>query len=116
MWKTSQRVFAQKGTDQFWYTGTIRHIDGERCYVIFDDGDDALVDAPQLKVLELHSCDHVYARLPVGAEFKPATVMAWDDDMVQLKWSHGEENWTSFGMIRLQSETDSDGEPEERFV
>ena len=104
MWKVGQRVFGQKGTEQFWYTGTVRHIDGERCYVIFDDGDDALLDAAQIKALDLHAGDRIFARLPMEAEFKPAKVIAWDDDKVQVQWTSGEENWTSFGMIRLQPE------------
>jgi len=105
MWNTGQRVFGQKGSEQFWYTGTVRHIDGERCYVIFDDGDDALLDAAQLKALDLHVGDGVFARLPMEADFKPAKVVAWDDDKVNVQWVSGEENWTSFGMIRLQPQT-----------
>jgi DNA repair protein Crb2 Tudor domain len=105
MWKISDRVFAQKGNDHFWYPGTVRHIDGERCYVIFDDGDDALVDDAQLKALDLHAGDGVFARMPTEAEFKPAKVLAWDDEKVQVQWLSGEQNWTSFGMIRLQPET-----------
>jgi hypothetical protein len=105
MWKTGQRVFGQKGNEQFWYTGTVRHIDGERCYVIFDDSDDALLDEAQLKPLDLHSGDAVFARMPMDMEFTPATVMAWEEDKVQVRWASGEENWTSFGMIRLQPQT-----------
>ncbi|HYV35789.1 MAG TPA: hypothetical protein VE988_08810 [Gemmataceae bacterium] len=105
MWKSGQRVFGQKGNDQVWYTGTVRHIDGERCYVIFDDGDDGFVASANLKPLELHPDDTVFARLPMDGEYKPAKVVAWDDEKVRVKWPSGDEDWTSFGMIRLQPES-----------
>jgi hypothetical protein len=105
MWKIGDRVFGRKGTDEYWYPGTVRHLDGKRCYVIFEDGDDALVDMRKLKALELHAGDRVFARQPTEAEFTPGTVLAWDDLKVHVRWESGEENWTSYGMIRLQPES-----------
>jgi hypothetical protein len=104
MWKIGDRVFSRKGMEQYWYPGTVRHLDGDRCYVIFEDGDDALVVAQKLKALELHEGDRVFARQPTDADFTPGKVLAWDHDKVQVRWDHGEENWTSYGMIRLQPE------------
>jgi hypothetical protein len=102
MWTVGERVFGQKGAEQFWYTGTVRHIDRERCYVIYDDGDDALVEPNKLKALNLQTGDRVFARLPMDGDFKPATVVAPDHDKVRVRWMNGEEDWTSVGMIRLQ--------------
>jgi Domain of unknown function (DUF4537)/DNA repair protein Crb2 Tudor domain len=104
MWKSGQRVFARKDNDQIWHTGTVRHVDGERCYVIFDDGDDALLVSANLAALELHAGDRIFARLPMDAEFKPAKVVAWDDEKVQVQWADGTQDWTSYGMIQLQPE------------
>jgi len=105
MWNVNQRVWAQKNSEDVWYAAIVRHIDGERCYVIFDDGEDALIDNDKLKALELHAGDRLFARLPMDAEFKPATVVSWDDEKVQVRWPDGED-WTSYGMIRLQPQTD----------
>ena len=106
MWTVGQRVFGQKGNEQFWYAGTIRHIDGERSYVIFEDGDDALLETDHMKDLDLHAGDRVFARLPMESEFKPAKVLAWDDDKIQVQWLGGGQDWTSFGMVRLQPGTE----------
>jgi hypothetical protein len=102
MLKVGERVFARKGQEDHWYTGTIRHVDGERFYVIFDDGDDALLESKRLKSLDLHIGDQVFARLPMELEFKPGRIVAWDDDKVRLHWADGGEDWTSYGMIRWQ--------------
>jgi hypothetical protein len=102
MWKTNQHVFGQKGNDRFWYVGTIRYIDGEHCFVVFEDGDDGMLESGQLKDFDLHAGDIVFARLPVEAEFRPAKVMSWDDAKIQVQWFDGEQNWTSLGMVRLQ--------------
>jgi hypothetical protein len=104
MWKIGDRVFGRKGIEPNWYTGTVRHIDGDRCYVIFDDGDDALLEAAKLKKLDLNPDDRIFARMPMELEFRPAKVVAWDDDKVRVQWANGEEDWTSFGMIRLEPE------------
>jgi hypothetical protein len=105
MWKTGDRVLGPKGSDQYWYAGTVRHIDGQRCYVIYDDGDDALMEAAKLKAFDLHAGDRVFARLPMELEFKPAKVLDLDDDKIRVQWANGQEDWTSYGMVRLQPET-----------
>jgi hypothetical protein len=105
MWKIGDRVLGRKGSEDYWYPGTVRHLDGKRCYVIFEDGDDALVEMRKLKALDLHVGDRVFARLPTQAVFLPAAVLAWDDVKVQMRWDDGEENWSSYGMIRWQDET-----------
>jgi hypothetical protein len=106
MLKVGERVFGRKGQEDHWYTGTIRHVDGERFYVIFDDGDDALLESRRLKSLDLHIGDQVFARLPMELEFKPARLVAWDDDKVRVQWTGGGEDWTSYGMIRLQPQVE----------
>jgi hypothetical protein len=106
MLKVGERVFGRKGQEDHWYTGTIRHVDGERFYVIFDDGDDALLESRRLKSLDLHIGDQVFARLPMELEFKPARLVAWDDDKVRVQWGDGGEDWTSYGMIRLQPQVE----------
>jgi Domain of unknown function (DUF4537) len=106
MLKVGERVFGRRGQEDHWYTGTIRHVDGERFYVIFDDGDDALLESKRLKELDLHIGDQVWARLPMELDFKPARIVAWDDDKLRVQWANGEEDWTSYGMIRLQPQAD----------
>jgi hypothetical protein len=102
MLNVGERIFGRKGQEDCWYTGTIRHVDGERFYVIFDDGDDALLESKRLKSLDLHIGDQVFARLPMEMDFKPARIIAWDDDKIRVQWANGAEDWTSYGMIRLQ--------------
>jgi hypothetical protein len=99
MWKIGDRVWGRKGSNDFWCTGVVRHIDGERCYIIFDDGDDALLEHDMLQAFELKAGDSVLARLPMEADFRPAKVLAWDDDKIRVRWAAGEENWTSYGMV-----------------
>jgi hypothetical protein len=106
MLKVGERVFGRRGQEDHWYTGTIRHVDGERFYVIFDDGDDALLESKRLKALDLHVGDEVFARLPMELEFKPCRIVAWDDDKVRVQWADGGEDWTSYGMIRLEPQAE----------
>jgi hypothetical protein len=114
MLEVGTRVLGRRGQEDHWYTGTIRHVDGERFYVIFDDGDDALLESKRLKSLDLTVGDRVFARLPTEREFKPAQLVEWDDDKVRVHWSEGGEDWTSFGMIRWQPQAELPPTPLDR--
>jgi hypothetical protein len=105
MWKIGDRVWGRKGTDGAWCAGVVRHIDGQRSYVIFDDGEDALLDECHLQAFELKVDDGILARQPMETDFRPAKVLAWDDDKIQVRFAGGEENWTSYGMIRRPANT-----------
>src|SRR4051812_32950706 len=40
MWTTGDRVLAQRLPGEFWYPGVIRHIQDDRFFIIYDDGED----------------------------------------------------------------------------
>jgi len=61
MWKVGDRVLGKRHDENYWYPGTVRHVDGGRAYVIFDDGEDALAADDQLQPLDLGG---VQERLP----------------------------------------------------
>ncbi len=104
MRQSGERVLAAKG-DGFYYPATVRAIDGERCFILHDDGDDAFVDAAALRPLALAVGERVLARLPTGRDFLPAAVLEADDHMVRVQWDGGEDNWVSLAMLRLSPPT-----------
>jgi hypothetical protein len=105
MWKIGDRVWGRKASDAFWCTGIVRHQDSEaRAYVIFDDGDDALLDVANIKPFAAQAGQRVVARLPLDAEFRQAAIRECAGDKVQVRFADGAEEWTSYGMIRLPAD------------
>jgi hypothetical protein len=102
MWKVGDHVLGRKGSEDFLYPGEVRHLDGERCFVVFYDGDDGMVEASELKALELHVGCKLFARQPTERTFTPAEVLDCDDFMVNVRWHDGAENWISYAMIRMR--------------
>ena len=98
--KVGERVLATKG-DAWLYPATVGATDGERCFVVFDDGDDAFVDAAALRPLALAVGTRVLARSPTGRDFLPAQVLEADEQMAHLQWDDGVDNWVTYAMLRL---------------
>jgi hypothetical protein len=102
MWTTGDRVLGRRGEDNYWYAGTVRHIDGERCYVIFDDGEDALLAPAQLLPVRLQTGDAVWVRSEQDSTYKPAGIVAMKGDEICVRYDSGAEEWVRPARLRLQ--------------
>ncbi len=105
MWNTGDRVLAHRPPGNFWYPAVIRHIDGQRFFVIFDDGEDGFVQAKQMMKLDLEIGDQVFARKPPSKEYRPARIIDKMADQVQVRFRNGSHVWTGTGTLRIQPET-----------
>jgi len=101
MWQTGDRVLGHRGVDDFWYPGTIRHIDGERFFVIFDDGEDGFFLAKQMMPPDFQVGDRVFARLQ-GREYLPARITDVKDKEVRVRAANGADAWASFDKLRIR--------------
>jgi hypothetical protein len=104
MWNNGDRVLVNRSPDGFWYPGTVRHIDGNRCYVICDDGDDALVFDDQLKPLHFEVADMVQVRSRRDHTYTPGQIIDRTDDQVCVRYSADRQEWTSLDRIRVRPE------------
>jgi hypothetical protein len=101
MWNHGDRVLANRPPEPYWYPGTVRHIDGDRLYVIYDDGEDALLTGEQLMPLKIEVGDRVWARLPAGRTYSLARVVRVDGEQLYLEYDDGEQERSSLGMVRI---------------
>src|SRR5262245_63339804 len=95
MWKIGDRVLGRRQEDGYWYTGTVRHTDGDRYYVIFDDGEDELLSAERLRPVELEVGDRVFARAGAGGEYAPGTITGKKGEKLRIRFEDGAHEWTS---------------------
>lgn len=105
MWNTGDRMMAQRAPGDYWYPGTIRHIQEDRYFVIFDDGEDGFVRAPQLKPLQLEIGDRVLAYAPGKREFEPARISDKRADELQVQFDRGGLAWVTTAKVCIGPET-----------
>jgi hypothetical protein len=102
MWKIGDRVLGKRLDENYWYPGTVRHTDGSRFYVIFDDGEDALAADDQLKPLTLRPGDRAFVRFGEDRTYVPGTVTAREGDNVCVRLEGGREDWVGLAQLRFQ--------------
>ncbi len=99
-WKVGDRVLA-KWHDSFFYPGRVRVVSGNSCEVDFDDGDVAWVHRAHLLVPDIKVGSRVFGRLKGGPNFFPGTVREQKGETIQIRYDHGEEEWTTVSLVRV---------------
>lgn len=100
-WKIGERVLA-KWNDSYFYPGLIRDISGNTCLVIFDDGDGAWVHFAHIVTPDIHTGSRVFCRARGGPAYFPGVVNQQKGETILVRYDHGEEEWTSISMVRVQ--------------
>jgi hypothetical protein len=102
MWSVGDRVLAHRPPGDFWYPGVVRHIQDERFFIIYDDGEDGFVKAKQMMPLAFEVGDRVFARVPPGREYDAAKVIDKQQDQLQVEFADGSLAWASPAAVRVQ--------------
>src|ERR1700677_4266021 len=99
MHKNGDRVLVLR--DDYWYPGTIRHVDKQRFFVICDDGEDGFFEPLQLTALKLGIGDQVLVKLPMEVDYQKGRIIDLRGDSVQVKRSEEAPQWVPLGQVRL---------------
>jgi hypothetical protein len=102
MWDKGDRVLGKRHDDNYWYPGTVKHVEGGRCYVIFDDGEDTLAGQDQLRPLDFRDGDAVFVRFGEAGAYVPGTVTGRKGDQLHVRFEGGREDWTPLAWVRVQ--------------
>src|SRR5438132_1205868 len=102
MWTTGDRVLALRLPGDFWYPGIIRHIQDDRFFIIYDDGEDGFVKAKQMLPLALEAGDRVHGRWQLGQEFYPGVIASRAGEVVTIHYDDGDEETTLIRLLRLE--------------
>lgn len=100
-WKVGERVLA-KWNDSYFYPGMIRDISGNMCLVVFDDGDGGWVHFAHILAPDINTGSRVFCRARGGPAYYPGTVRQQKGETILVGYDHGEEEWTSVSMVRVQ--------------
>jgi hypothetical protein len=114
MWTTGNRVLAHRPPGEFWYPGVIRHIQDDRFFIIYDDGEDGFVKAKQMMPLAFEAGDHVFARPSLGVDYEPARIIDSQEDRLHLQYQAGNLAWAATAQIRIRPGARKPAHPDPR--
>jgi hypothetical protein len=109
-WKVGARVLAQ-WRDSYYYPGRVRTVAHDACEIQFDDGDVDWVACANIRLPDIRVGSRVFARVHGGPYFAPATVNQQRGEKLQVRYDHGEEEWTSLSLVRMQPESSAQTAP-----
>lgn len=97
-----QRVLANWKYDEFWYTGSVEQIDGEKYFVKFDDNDGEWVLREQLTPINLGKGSRVFSKKDGELVYKIAEVGDVDGERILLRYfEDNKTEWNELRNIRL---------------
>lgn len=106
MWTIGDRVWVNRLQDAFWYPGTIRHIQDDRYFVIYDDGEDGFVQEPQMEPFQLNLGEAVEVCPEKSSHFEPARVIDRQGEQFQVELTEeGRLAWVPPGRLRKMLRT-----------
>ncbi len=100
-WRVGDRVLA-KSADSYFYPGQVRDIQGDGCMIVFDHGDALWVHYAHVLPADIKVGSRVFCRAEEGDHFLPGTVNQQKGETLLVRYDHGDEEWTSVSMVRVQ--------------
>jgi len=94
-------VFAYWKSTESYFVGTIVDQKDEKYYVVFADGDQAWVESPKIKKLDLKEGLKVMAKWSNGS-FYPGTIAKIVSGACYIHFDDGDKGWTSLAGIALK--------------
>lgn len=88
--------------DQYFYPGRVEAIEGDRCEIVFDDGDAAWVHRANVRPPDVAIGSKVFCRLNAGPAFLPGVVEQQQGEKLRVRYDAGGEEWTTLSLVRVQ--------------
>ncbi|MBV8909539.1 MAG: hypothetical protein JOZ89_02145 [Gammaproteobacteria bacterium] len=100
-WKPGDRVIAKK-MDSYFYPSVVRETNDVGCMVVFDDGEATWVHHAHVLQQDINIGSRVFCKGKNAPYFAPGTVHQRKGETILVTYDHGEEEWTSISMVRVQ--------------
>jgi hypothetical protein len=100
-WKSGDRVLA-RWRDSFFYPGRVRAVRSDACEIQFDDGDVDWVASAHVVEPDVKVGSRIFARVQGGPQFAPGVVSQLKGETIQVRYDHGDEEWTNLSMVRVE--------------
>ena len=100
--REGKRVFAKWIHDGYWYPATIKKIEGERIYVLFDDDDKEWTTSENIVAENIEIGDRVYGNWKGQGYYYPGRIAGRRGDRIYIQYDDGDREWTTIGRVRVE--------------
>jgi hypothetical protein len=115
MWHANERVIAFPDSEESGWAGTVRHVDGQRNYVILDNGEDGWFLDAQLRPLKLIPGAPVLLAQPEGDELIQGILSTIDGEILGVRLPPGESLQATLRDLRFPRRTTKTGADERNW-
>lgn len=115
MWHANERVIAFPDSEESGWAGTVRHVDGQRNYVILDNGEDGWFLDAQLRPLKLIPGAPVLVAQPEGDELIQGILSTIDGETLGVRLPQGESLQATLRDLRFPRRTTKTGADERNW-
>ena len=105
MWHANERVIAFPDSEESGWAGTVRHVDGQRNYVILDNGEDGWFLDAQLRPLKLIPGAPVLVAQPEGDELIQGILSTIEGETLGVRLPQGESLQATLRDLRFPRRT-----------
>lgn len=99
--KVGDRVLA-RWFDSYFYLGSVRELEGDRCQIDYDDGERAWVHQANVRRPDVAVGSQIFCRTTERPAYLPAVVEQQIGEKVRVRYDGGDEEWTTLSFVRVR--------------
>ncbi len=100
-WKSGDTVLANWSGDEYWYPATVLSVEGDRFFVVFDDGDKEWSVADRMLPEDLRAGDRVFGNWKNLGRYYPGRITRRDGRDIHITYDDGDQEDTTISFVRV---------------
>jgi len=100
-WKVGEKLLVNWSHDKYWYPATIKKKDGQRYFVVFDDGDKEWTVPSHMIEEDIRVGDRVFGNWKKRKRYYPGRVTRRDGNKIHISYDDGDQENTTISFVRV---------------
>jgi len=100
-WKVGEKLLVNWSHDKYWYPATIKKKDGQRYFVVFDDGDKEWTVPSRMIEEDIRVGDRVFGNWKSRKRYYPGRVTRRDGNKIHISYDDGDQENTTISFVRV---------------
>ncbi len=101
-WKIDQKPLVNWSRDAYWYPATIIKKEGNRYFVLFDDGDKEWTDHSRMTPDDIAVGDRVFGNWKGKGKYYPGKIATRNGTTIHIKYDDGDQETTTISFVRVK--------------
>ncbi len=100
-WQVGDRALVHWSKNEFWYPATVQKKDGDKYFIVFDDGDEEWTTADRMTAEDLRVGDRVFGNWKKGGTYYPGKITKREGHNIHISYDDGDQEDTTIGVVRV---------------